>query len=362
MRRGRLATVLTLAIFALILGGNSVAQGPPQAMPVGIEVLGVRQFTPTATVLGTTEPKRRSLVAAAIEGYVVEFPIDEGQRVKTGDVLARLRDNIAQLRLEESRAALKEVREQHRNAERDLQRARELKKTASVTEKDFDVRATQERTLALRIPQSEAQVAILEADLAKKTVTAPFSGQIVREHTEVGEWLPRGGPVGTLVDISSVYVRLNVPERYVRYLEEGDELSVRVQAAGDDPFPGRVASISVDGDPDSRTFPARIEVANDGRLRSGMSARVDIPADVPQESLVVSKDAILLQGTESYVFIVGEGERAERRRVRTGASSGSSFAVLEGLTAGDRAIVRGNERIQPGAPLRIIGTGNTSGD
>lgn len=331
-----------------------VAQEPPAASPVEVETVESREFTPTASLLGTTEPRRRSVVAASIEGHVVDFAVDEGMRVKAGTILARLRDTVLRLQLREAEAALEEIREKHANARRDLERARKLTETDVLTERDLDSRATLEKTLALQVPQAEARVEIIKADIAKKAITAPFAGQIVREHTEVGEWLARGGEVVTLVDISSVFVRVNVPERYVRFLDENEMVQLWVAAAGDRPFLGRVVSISDEGDPDSRTFPVRVEVKREGELRAGMSARVELPSGRSRRGVVVSKDAILLRGTQSYVFVVGEDERAERREVTTGPATGSMFAVLDGLREGEKVVVKGNERIQPGAPLRIV--------
>ncbi len=350
---------VALLLLAVSLQGAATAQRAPgqgerPAVPVEVEVVQERQVTPTTRVLGGLEPKRRSVVAASIEGYVIDYPIDEGQRVESGAVLARLRSRVLKLQLAEAQAALAAIRERHRNAERDLERARELIKIGAVTQKDLDERATLERTLALAIPQSEARVAILEADIDKKTVTSPYAGQIVEEHTEVGEWLPRGGPVATLVDISSVYVRVAVREQIVRFVEPGRSVSISVPAASDEPYTGVVVSVSDQGDPESRTFPVRVEVKNDGRLRAGLSASVEFPAGRAMSALTVSKDAVLLQGTRSYVWLYGEGGRPERRDIITGASSGSRFAVLEGLRPGDRVIVRGNERINPGDRLRIV--------
>jgi RND family efflux transporter MFP subunit len=350
-KRARTAVLLVAGLYAT---APAVAQGPPPAAPVEVESVKEEEFTPTAFVLGVTEPRRQSVVAASIEGYVVDYPVDEGMRVVEGTVLARLRDEILRLRLNEAEAALREIREQHKNAQRDLERARKLIATGAVTEKDLDARSTREKTVALRIPQGEAKIEILKADISKKTVTAPFAGQIVTEHTELGEWITRGGPVVTLVDISSLLVRVNVPERHVRFLEETDTVKLWVRAAGGKPFVGKVVSISDAGDPTSNTFTVRVEVARRGELRAGMSARVEIPAGEPQKALVVSKDAILLRGTKSFVFVMGEGGRAERRDVETGRSSGSLFAVLQGVRAGEQVVVKGNERIQPGMPLRVV--------
>ena len=330
-----------------------IGQAPPAA-PVETEIVKEDEIVPTTIVLGTTEPKRRSVVAASIQGYVIEYPVDEGQPVKKGAALARLRDSILQLQLKEAEAALREMQARHQQAEADLERAKQLIEKGATTQKAFDSAVTAERTLALKIPQGQARIEILKADIRKKQVTAPFDGQVVQEHTEVGEWLDRGGKVATIVDLSSVVVRTNVPEHSIAELRIGVAVPVLVDALAGSRFEGRIISISAEGDPEARTFPVRVEVSNDGGLRAGMSARVELATDRRRRSLVVSKDAVLLRGTEKVVFIVDKDNRAMRRLITVGASSGSRFEVLAGLTAGDRVIVRGNERVRPGDAVRIV--------
>jgi membrane fusion protein (multidrug efflux system) len=350
-------SLISLAVLLVLFArGRVVAQGPP-ASPVEAQVVEQREFTPSVVVLGTVEPRRRSVVAASIEGYVIDYPVVEGQRVREGDVLARLRDTILRLRIGEAEAALEEIVERHKNAQRDLERALKLVETDAVTQKAVDDRATAEKTLALQIPQAQARVEILKADVAKKIVKAPYAGQIVREHTQVGEWLTRGGAVISLVDVSSVFVRANVPERTVGFASEKSEVRAWVGSVKQKPYRGTVVSISNDGDAASRTFPVRVEFKNDGSLRAGMSARLELPAGDKQLALVVSKDAVLIQGRQSFVYVIGDGDLAERREVTTGASTGSKFAVLSGLTAGERVVIKGNERLRPGAPVRVVTSG-----
>ena len=326
----------------------------PRAAPVEVEVVKEDEIVPTTIVLGTTEPKRRSVVAASIQGYVIDYPVDEGQRVKKGVALARLRDSILQLQLKEAEAALAEMEARHQQARADLNRAKQLIEKGATTQKAFDSAVTLERTLALKIPQGQARIEILRADIRKKQVTAPFDGQVVQEHTEVGEWLDRGGKVATIVDLSSVIVRANVPEHSLAELRIDAKTPVFIDALVGKRFEGRVLSISAEGDPEARTFPVRVEVPNDGLLRASMSARVEIPIDRRRRSLVVSKDAVLLRGTQKVVFTVDKDNRAARRIVKVGASSGGRFEVLAGVVAGDRVIVRGNERVRPGSAVRIV--------
>ena len=347
-------------VFALALAwlpaAPSLAQGPPPAL-VRVEIVRAVDLVPSTLILGTTEPRRRSVVAAAIQGVVVDYPVQEGQRVKEGHVLARLRDTSLRLRIAEAKAGLEELHELHRRAERDLERARKLIAEDAVPQKTLDDAITQERTQALQVPQAEARLSILEADLAKKQILSPYDGQIIQEHAQLGEWLAAGGAVVTLVDIRSVFVRVHVPERYVRFAQKGASLRVYVAAVQKEPFQAKTAAVSDEGDPAARTFAVRVEVENTGHLRAGMTARVEFPTDKPREALAVSKDAVLQRGDQRFVFVVGEGNQAEMRAVDLGASSGSRFEVTRGLELGDRVVVEGNERLQPGATVRILDEG-----
>jgi len=351
--------VSALALVLLVPSIPSAASAPggpqePPAAPVEVATATERDIVPTMTLLGTLEPRRRSVVATAIEGYVIEYSVDEGQHVDEGTVLTRLRDRELRLELDIARHAADEARALHKLAQADLDRARKLVERDAVTQKALDAAETEERALSLRVPQAEARARLLELDIEKKEVRAPFKGQVVAEHTEVGEFLPRGGPVATIVDLASVRVRVNVPERIVRFLRNGAELPVVVPATGREPYQGRVISISGEGATDARTFPVLIEIENDGSLRAGMSARVDLPAEDPREAVVVPKDAIIVRGTQSFVFVVGPANDVALRPIVTGAASRNDFEVASGLNAGEIVVTRGNERIQPGMKVRIL--------
>ncbi len=347
---------------SVFLGGTMVclgavvrvcAQGEPPA-PVVVDVAAEIHLVPTKPVLGATEAKRRSVLAASIEGYVVEYLVEEGAWVKSGDVIARLRDDILKLRVTEAKAGIREIQALHRQAQLDLERARKLIGRDAVTQKELDASVTAEASLALRLPQAEARLAVIQADLAKKTVRAPYAGQIVREHTQVGEWVTRGGAVATIVDLSTVYVRVNVPEREIRFVRRGQQVEVRIPAAYPGDFKGKVVSVLGEGDAEARTFAVRIEVDNDGHIKAGMSATVDVPAGAPRKALAVSKDAMIVRGRQSFVFVVGDGGQADQRRVEVGSASGSRFEILQGLRAGERVVVRGNELLRPGRKVRLV--------
>jgi RND family efflux transporter MFP subunit len=343
-------------------GSSQARQGPgdgqrPPAPAVEVTSAVEKDVAPTSVILGSCEPRRTSVVAASIEGYVIENLVREGQSVEAGAVLARMRQRELELQLASAKNELEEVKEQHRRAQLDLERAQKLIAKEAATQKALDDALVAERILALQIPQAEARAELLALDLAKKTVTAPFRGEIVSEHTEVGEWLIRGGSVATIVDLEVIRVRAGVPEALIRFLEKGSRISVAIPGAKESPYSGAIASISAQGDPISRTFSVLIEIENDGKIRAGMSGRIEVPSALPHRGVVVPKDAIIVRGGQSFVFVVAsgaEGDVAELRTVRVGSAAGGDFAIESGVAPGDRVVVRGNERIQPGQPVKVL--------
>ncbi len=349
-----LASFLCIAFLAVPPRSPDVQAQAPPPPPVGVETVAEGDFAPTSTAIGATEPRRTSVVAASIEGYVIEYPAREGATVKRGDILAHLRDDILAQEIRGAESALLEVKEWHSKARKDLERRRQLIGKDAVTQKELDAAETEERALAHRIPRAEAELEVLKLNFEKKKVKAPFDGQVVRELTEVGQWVAAGGQVVRLVDLSSVFVRFNVPERQIRFVKEGQSVLVTVDAARPEPYEGKVVSIAGEGDASARTFPVRVEIPNDGALRAGMTSSSRFAQGTPRKALLVSKDALILEGGRSFVFVVTDGA-AQKKPVETGAEQDGKVEVLRGLAAGEKVVVRGNERLQPGAPVRLVG-------
>jgi RND family efflux transporter MFP subunit len=192
----------------------------------------------------------------------------------------------------------------------------------------------------------------LEDRVSRQTVLAPFDGVVVEEHTEVGEWVLKGGPVAELVDISSVRVRVPVPEQYVVEIAKGQKVPVRIDALGAGTVKGTVSAVIPMGDSQSRTFPVEVAVDNPKRLiRPGMTARVALSVGAPRSESLVPKDALVPRAGRTLVYAVVDGQAVEVS-VEVVGYQGGSAAVRGTLPPGAPVIVRGNERVRPGQPVR----------
>jgi RND family efflux transporter MFP subunit len=188
------------------------------------------------------------------------------------------------------------------------------------------------------------------------TVRAPFSGRLAAERTEVGAWLAEGAVVSELTDLSVVHAMVPMPEGEVSGVHLGDVVEVAFDALPGSVFTGKVSAIVPRGDPASRTFPVEVSIPNrDGRILAGMLARATFHRADGDHATLIPKDAFVPRPDGSGYVVRVEGDVAAIVPVQVLSSDGERFAV-EGLekplAPGDRVVVRGNERLMSGQPLR----------
>ena len=332
---GRFAALALPALLATW----AAAQGFPPAAVIVAEVL--RQpVEAEIRLVGTVRPRRVSLVAAQTEGLVVERRREDGDYVRAGDPIFRLANDQLQASLLEARADVEWRSFEHRQSEA-------LFHTEAASEEEM-------RAAAYQLARARAKLRNLSSQDADLLIRAPFSGYLTRSFTEVGQWLNRGGQVVRLISTDTVRVYVDVPERHIGALRVGDAAQVFVAAFGGDPLAGRIAVLPAEGYPESHSFPVVVGVDNrDGRLRSHMSAEVSFAAVQADSVILVHKDALVSSPMGQVVYLAVEG-KAELRPVRVGQAHQGYVAVEGDLPPGALAIVRGNERLQPGQDLRVV--------
>ncbi|MEZ6060329.1 MAG: efflux RND transporter periplasmic adaptor subunit [Planctomycetaceae bacterium] len=392
-------------------------KGDPPPAPVSVADVVEQQISETYTVVGTVMPARRSVVGSAVDGRVIEFPVVNGDAVKAGDTLARARTEMLELQLAAAEAELvvrqQELAELQNGTEpetianlgaqmraasalRDFTKA-EYDRIASLfqqnkaaTQSDVDAKlsaslAADQDYLAARalyeqavkgpreerIAQAQARVAIQEAvvgelkeQIDRHTFVAPFDGFVVTEHTEVGQWVARGDPIAEVIQLSEVDVQVFTLEEQIRDMRVGSDVRVEVPAARESEWNGKVHRIIPQADVRSRTLPVEIRITNhiqDGipALKSGAFARVHLPTGQQQLVMLVPKDALVLGGEEPLVYVLEPAEEGKPASVREavvtlGISKGNSIQVTGPIRAGDRVVVRGNERLKNGQTVTVL--------
>jgi RND family efflux transporter MFP subunit len=329
------------AVWAIAVPG--MAQQPP-ARVVYTEVRehSVRQ---SVELPGTVEARTSSLVASEVDGLVSVLKAREGQAVRKGQVLVRLRTTDLELRLQAAEAGLREASARLEQADADLERNRGLFDQGILSASQFGASRSERDAWQGRADQLSAEIARLRLDLDRSSVRAPFAGVVVAERCEIGEWVDRGD----LASLHDLEVRVDVPERYFSGLERGVDATVHFEALGDYEVTGKVESIVPSANPQSRTFPLKVRIANpEGRIGAGMLAHVVLPSGGSSRGLVVPKDAVVIRGRDRMVYRIKDDDTVEMVEVETGTAVGSWVEVRSGLEAGARVVTRGNERLRPG--------------
>ncbi len=386
-------------------------------MPVSVSEVVQREVTSGRTFVGTVLPTRTSQIGSPVAEQVIDFPVNEGDRVEKGRLIAQLRSRTLEIQLNGAQAEL-DVRRQElaelvsgsrpeeiaqakarmlaakalmtyektrldryqRLAAKDRAAEDEVNEAISAHERAVQAyeEARQAHALAVkgprkeRIAQARARVQAqteairqIQDDIERHRILAPFAGYIVAEHTEVGEWLSVGTPVVDVVELDRVDVRALVLEDYIRHIHVGAEARVEIGAIPDQTFSGRVVHVVPQADVRSRSFPVKVRLENNSfnggvLLKAGMFASVSLPVGEKAKALLVLKDAVVLGGRSPTVYVVrGDGQGGPETvapvPVELGISADGMIQVTGQVKPGDRVVVRGNERLRPGQAVRVVG-------
>lgn len=395
---------------AVALPSEAASQAP---VPVVVGRVATMELASGQMFVGTVLPARTSDVGSAVEGRLVELPIVDGQHVSEAEPIAVLLRGLLEIErqgaaaeLERRRQVLAELQAGSRPEEIDQARAlaagfearlayarsrlarlgrlaeRGTSTVDEVQDAQTELQATEAQlagakaALALaeagarqeQVAQAAAAVAVQEAEveriddqLAKHTIRSPFAGWVVERFTEKGQWVSRGGLVARIAELDRVKVLAQVPEMSVRFLRPGVEVRLEFDAAPDQTWVGTVARVVPQADLLSRSFPVEVVLENrviesGPLLKGGMLARVWLPVGKTGVVTVVPKDAVVLGPVRPFVYVVDGPSTAGMGTVRPvevslGAAVEGHVEVRGGLEAGQFVVIRGNERLRPGAAV-----------
>jgi len=346
-------------IMALLLIGTCLAaeeeksaEKKPARPPSLVEVAEIKkgEAEPMFEYVGTVYYARKSDVAAEVEGVVGQVFFEEGHRVKSGDPLVSLEADILDTAISAIRADHELVLVELEQAEKELQRREPLYKEGSVSESSYDEYFFKSKMLKNRALSIKASLDRLLLEKKKKKIRAPFDAIVMQKNAEKGEWVQEGGMVAVVADDSEIDAIVEVPSVMLQYLHSGREIDI---TAGDLKLKGKFLSFVPRGDVATRTFSIKIRLKNPNGLVEGMEARALLPTSSRQESLLVPRDALVVKFGKDAVFVVEEGKAKMVPVVVQGYSGLSVGVVGPGLEAGQKVVVKGNERLFGGEQLAI---------
>ncbi len=336
------------------------AQGPPSpAVPVVVAPLEETSVSLKLDLVGTSGAERVSNVAAQVEGLVSEVGFQAGDMVKKGDVLVRLDQTTMALSLQAAQAGLAGARVNLEEARADLARSAALRTAKTISVQSYEKDLFRVRSLEQAVAQAEAETARLAERLRRMTVRAPFAGYITAKHTEMGQWLNPGAPVATLTDLSTIKVRVPLPERYLSELKPGDPAMVTFDALANRAFTGEVTAVIPEADEKSRNLPMEVSLPNPGgTIKAGLLARVNLAGN-ERKVLLAPKDALVLDRGQATMFVL-ENDEVFPVTVSTGEAHDRQVEVFGEIRPGQMVVIQGNERLRPGQKVRVMNPTDSS--
>lgn len=344
MKNGLLAA--TVVLCAVLVGGCSPDKKEKTEKVVPVSTVRVKPTNGVQgyTYVGTVEEESGVSVSFKVQGTVIRVLVNEGQRVERGTVLAQMDTET----LQQSYNAAKASYDQAQDA---ITRMKQLYDNKSLSE----IKYVEAQT---NLEQARSMYEIAAQNLRYATLTAPVAGVIGRRSVEPGENVMPGQTVMSVLDISTIKVRMAVPEKEIARLHEGEEAEISVPALGSDAtFTGRIVEKGVTADGMSHTYDAKIRIDNrDGRLRLGMVCNVSV-ADGWQAGvshIVLPCSVVQVNDRdEHFVWCVKDG-RAVRTMVRTGGLTATGVEIIDGLKEGDEVVTEGFHKISEGMKVRVI--------
>ncbi len=338
---------------------------PPQASaqavaPVEVVTLAATAGSSALDLTGSVTAQRRAELSPRVSGLVARIHVDVGDRVRAGQALIELDNELARLARQRDQAQLDEARARVREAERLHAENRSLVDRAFLPETRLAASQAEVDIARAAAGRIEAQLRESSERVTRHRVAAPFDGVIAQRMAELGEWVDTGDGLFELVALKPLRIDVQMPQERFADVTPGTPVTVLPDALPGTRLDGRVEARVPVGDAVARTFLVRILVEDPGeRIVPGMSAHVrfDLTDDtrgvsVPRDALVRSADGT----TEVWLAVSADDGKvvARKRSVVAGRSLGDRIAIERGLAPGDRIIVRGNERLRDGQALRIV--------
>jgi membrane fusion protein (multidrug efflux system) len=338
-----LAFIKYRQIRAAIEGGNWTP--PPEA--VTTVVVESSDWAGSLNAVGSAEAVNGVIVSADLPGVVEEINFESGSRVKAGQVLVRLDTR-------QERAQLASAKAQNDLAQLSLERMQGLLKKEAVAQSELDRAEAQARS-------AQATVAEIQATIDRKTIRAPFAGELGIRRVNLGQYLTGGDAVAPLQALDPIFVNFAVPQQDAGLLRPGSEVRVRVDG-NDLSVTGKITAVNSIIDEATRNVEAQATFSNKtGELRPGMFVDVSVllPTSTAVIALPASAVAYAPYGNSVYVVEDMEGPdggtyRGVRQQfVKLGGGRGDLVAVLSGLNPGEEVVTSGVFKLRPSAAVQV---------
>lgn len=331
----------------------------PEARPVRVERVSRSDQGRLRTFSGAARADVESNLSFRVAGTLVSLEVDVGDRVRRGQVIARLDPVDYELQVEEAEAALAQAEAAARNADASHDRVRDLYENDNASRSDLDAARAAAESAAAQVEAATKRIELYRQRVAYTVLRSPTDGAIAAVRVDVNENLNSGQPV-VLLTGGDVLVEVAVPEALITGIRRGDQGTVSF-----DSLPGRsvratVTEVGVASVGTAPTYPVRVRLDDEAPdVLPGMAAEVAMETRGGGDRILVPPVAVIEDRRGRFAFVAEEGDdgqwRARRREVSVGDLRGDGLEVLSGLEDGDLLITAGARRLEDGLEVRLAG-------
>ncbi|MFP4572636.1 MAG: efflux RND transporter periplasmic adaptor subunit [Desulfobacterales bacterium] len=351
MKKPFIIIILILAALAgagwLVLSAgspeNDKAAGKPKQKKAPLVRVAPAFFADVSRTLeltGSVEPYKKAELASPAEGPLQGLKVREGDRVKAGEELAYVG------RKKGAEALIVSLEQKLEKERANLERKRSLIKKGAIAEEELDAAMAGFEDARARLIQAEETLSDYE-------IAAPWDGIISGVNAKEGQFVAPRTSLIEIYDPDSLVIRAAVPERHAAKIAPGIRADIRLDAYPADSFPGRVKQAYPYLDEKTRTRTLEIVPEESIDLLPGMFARLFLVLQTADNAVVVPKEAVVSTPQGPAVFVAEDG-RALRRPVETGIEEKGRIQIVSGVLAGEKVVVEGNQKLKPGAEVRLV--------
>ncbi len=320
------------------LGGPKNLPGSSSATTVSGMVLRPQVFNDNISLSGTLEANEQIDLRSEVSGVVESINFEEGSKVREGQVLFRVNDIELQAQLSKVKTAQKLASENER-------RAKLLLEKQAISQEEYDIASAD-------FQSASAESQLINAQLSKATVRAPFSGIIGLRYISKGTYVTPTTPVAKLVNTNKLKITFSIPEKYASQVKVGTQLTFTTSDSQEENS-ATIYAIEPEVEIATRTLKMRAVADNtEGKLFPGSYANVILPLETVDNALLVPSEALIPVQNGKKIFISEDG-KAKEVDVEVGARTGSSVRVLSGLHEGDTILTYGVMALKNGTPVNV---------
>lgn len=352
---GLLLAVTVIGVTACKSGQSAASPGGAgqRALTVRAAPVAVQDVVYEIKAIGSLEAEELVQVTAEVQGAVADVRFNEGDRVGTDTVLARIDPDRYRLEAERSQATYRKALADEQRARMDLERREALARDQLVAVEELNRSRGETERLAAESAATKAARDIANQNLARASVRPSRAGVINTRAVQTGQFVQPGTVLATLVDTSRLRLRFKIGDAESLRARKQQTVKFRVASLGAREFDAKVYHVSDVADPATRQVEVMAWVRNPGELKPGFFAEVTLASETRKGALVIPEGAIQASD-QGFVTYVVQGDKAWIRPVAIGLRTGTGVVeILSGVKAGEIVVTEGSDRLADGVPVQV---------